>query len=243
MALPIGLQLYTVRDALESNLAGTCRSVAEIGYTHAEVGPFGGHTTDDVTKAAQDAGLTVVASHEMALVGDDAEATVEMLADLGVPYAVLPWLGEADRTRERYVAIARHLAALSNERVTTLYHNHDFEFASLPEGGTGWGAMFDETPIAGELDTCWAEVAGHSAAEWLGKLAGRVPIVHLKDCSDYARKTLCEIGKGKVPVADIAKAAEASGAKYLLVEQDSGWVDNDPIQSVRESFEALRSML
>ena len=243
MALPVGLAMYTVRDALAADLPGTCRAVADIGYTHAEVGPFGGHTTDDVVKACQDAGLSVVASHEMGLLGPEAPAVIEMLADLGVPYAVQPWSNEADRTAEGYIATARRLASLSTEKVTTLYHNHGFEFADLGGGRTGWGTMFEESNVLGELDSCWAELAGCDAAALLRALAGRVPIVHLKDCSDFERKTLCEIGSGGMPVAAIARAAEESGAAYLLVEQDDNWIDGDPVKSARLSFEALGKML
>ena len=235
--------MYTVREALAADLPGTCRAVADVGYTHAEVGPFGGHTTDDVVKACQDAGLSVVASHEMGLLGPEAPAVIEMLADLGVPYAVQPWSNEADRTAEGYINTGRRLASLSTEKVATLYHNHGFEFEDLGDGRTGWSRMFEKTAVSGELDTCWAELAGNDAAEWLRTLAGRVPIVHLKDCRDFEQRTLCEIGSGRVPVAAIARAAEESGVEYLLVEQDDHWINGDPIESVRVSFEALRKML
>jgi sugar phosphate isomerase/epimerase len=245
MTLPIALQLFTIRDALEANLTHACKAVADIGYTHAEVGPFGGHTTEAVMKAAQDAGLTVIASHESGLMFDDdqAEQTVEMIRGLGLPYVVQPFQLDDKRSADDYQAVADRLVRLSGNGLTCLYHNHDFEFQPVDAGRHGWDILFANEQLHGEMDSCWVEVGGDSAVGWLDRLAGRIPLLHIKDCRDYAKRELCEVGTGRVPVREIVAAAPGAGVKYLVVEQDNNWAGGDPIASVRTSYENLLGLI
>jgi len=245
MPLPIGLQFFTVRDRLADDLAGTCQRVAEIGYTHAEVGPFAGHTTEDVSRAALDAGLTIVASHEMSLITDQAGETLRMLAALGIPYAVQPALPRDLRNADGYLRVAERLAGLDGGEVTVAYHNHGWEFE--PAGGAagdklGYDLLVRDTTLAAELDTAWVAVAGHDPVAEMRRLSGRLPLIHVKDCRDFENKTLCELGDGKVPVADIVAAAEECGVTCLVVEQDNTWVDTDPLKSAERSFKYLQKV-
>ena len=243
MPLPIALQLYGVRDELAKDLDSTCKAVRDIGYTHAEVGPFAGRTTEQVAHAATAAGLELVASHEGSLIGDDGRKVVQMARDLGMKYVVQPFLPPDKRNAESYKKVAETLQLLSNNDVTVCYHNHEWEFDTLDDGRSGWEVMFDGTNLNAEMDTCWVEVGGASAVEWLGRLEGRTPLVHIKDCRDYEKKTLCEIGTGRVPIPSIVEAAQRAGAKCLVVEQDNNWIDGDPIKSAKISYDNLRQIV
>jgi sugar phosphate isomerase/epimerase len=244
MSLPIGLQLYTVRDLLgPTQLAETCKQLADIGYTHAEVGPFSGNSTADVAKAAIDAGMTVVGSHEGSLIEDNASETLKMLADLGIPHAIQPYLSEEHRTVEGYKKVAHRLMSLAQDEVKVLYHNHDWEYQEVGDGKTGYDVLVNDTSLRAELDTCWVSVAGNDPVNQMKHLSGRMPLIHVKDCSDFEARTLCELGDGKVPVRDIVAAAEGCGVTCLVVEQDNGWMNNDPLASVKKSYDYLKSVL
>ncbi len=244
MSLPIGLQLYTVRDLLTGDQLGdTCKKLADIGYTHAEVGPFSGHTTEAVTKASRDAGLTVVGSHEGSLIEDSADDTLKMLADLGIKHAVQPYLTEEHRTAEGYKKVADKLGKLRHDDIAILYHNHEWEFDKLDGDRTGYDVLIMETPVAVELDTCWVSVAGHDPVQLMKSLQDRLHLIHVKDCNDFEKKTLCELGDGKVPVKDIVAAAPSCGVECLIVEQDGDWMNNDPMASVKKSYDYLKSIL
>lgn len=244
MTLPIGLQLYTVRELLSGEQLGdTCKKLADVGYTHAEVGPFSGHTTEEVTKAARDAGMTVVGSHEGKLMTDEAGDVLKMLADLGIVHAIQPFLPNDWRTTEGYKKLADHLAALKQEGVVVLYHNHDWEYDKIDGEKTGYDLLINDTDLGAELDTCWTTVAGHDAVEQMKRLTGRLHLIHVKDCSDFEAKTLCEVGSGKVPVKDIVAAAEGCGVECLVVEQDNNWMNNDPLASAKKSYDYLKSIL
>ena len=244
MDLPIGLQLYTVRDQLAADLDGTCKAVRDQGYTHAEVGPFGGRTTEQVANAARSAGMELIASHEADLMfPEKAGDAVKKCRDLGIPYAIQPFQMQDRRSADDYKMVAEKLTTLSGDQVTCLYHNHDFEFEKVDGDRTGWEVLFDGTRLHAEMDTCWVEVGGASAVDWLKRLESRVPLVHVKDCRDYGKRELCEVGTGRVPVPSIVAAAAATGAKYLVVEQDNNWLDGDPVKSAGVSYENLRRIV
>ena len=60
-----------------------------------------------------------------------------------------------------------------------LYHNHDFEFVTMPDGSFGLDYMYSHIPaehLATELDTCWVRVAGQDPAAYVRKYTGRAPI-------------------------------------------------------------------
>ena len=68
--------------------------------------------------------------------------------------------------------------------IQTLYHNHDFEFAKMPDGRYALDYIYDTIPadlLQTELDTCWVKVAGEDPAAYVRKYTGRSPLVHLKD--------------------------------------------------------------
>ena len=80
-------------------------------------------------------------------------------------------------------------------------------------------------------------------AEWIGRYAGRVPLLHLKDmCMAPGREQrMAEVGEGNMNWPAILKAAEDGGAEYLLVEQDTCY-DRDPFESLAISYRNLKAM-
>ena len=88
------------------------------------------------------------------------------------------------------------------------------------------------------VDTFWVQAGGGDPAQWLEKLAGRIPCIHLKDYA-YGRK-MAVVGEGNINFARVFEKAEAGGTKYMLVEQDD-CNGEDPIECLRRSYHYLRS--
>ena len=240
--LPIALQLYTVRDAAKKDLDATLAQLAEIGYRHVELaGTYGLDPAE--LKAKLDAnGLTPIAAHHPWVTGDLNEA-FQTAKTLGYKYVIQPFWPADDRTAAGYRRVLDKLADVKGRAgVVFGYHNHDFEFETLDNGRTAFATLFEDTDLTCEMDTAWVAVAGLDPVAEMRKLGGRLPLVHVKDCSDFGQRTLCELGRGKVPVREVVAAAPEVGAEYLVVEQDNNWVDGDPIKSARVSYEAIRSM-
>jgi sugar phosphate isomerase/epimerase len=150
---------------------------------------------------------------------------------------VVPWVGperrgslaEARRLAGELGAIARRCADVG---IGFAYHHHDFEFAPLPDAEGDARTMFDvlaaETDpvlVGFELDLYWAAVAGVDPAGLLARMAGRVPLVHLKDAgleaSERGIPADLPVGQGTLDWAALVPAATAAGARWYVVEQDN----------------------
>ena len=88
------------------------------------------------------------------------------------------------------------------------------------------------------MDTYWVQVGGGDPAQWLEKLAGRIPVIHLKDCG-YAKR-MEVIGEGNINFDRVFEKAEAGGTKVMFVEQDDCNGEN-PFDCLRRSYENLRA--
>ena len=241
MPLPIGLQLYTIRDLIEGQQLGdSLKKVADIGYTHCEVGPFSGHTTEEVTTAAREAGLVVVGSHEGDLALGDGVEALRTVVGLGIHHAIQPYLPPDQRTADAYRNVRDALLQLAHDDAVVLFHNHDWEFDQVDGDKTGYDILVNDTDLGAELDTCWVHVAGHDPVEQMKRLKGRLPLIHVKDAKG---RQLTELGEGDVPVKAIVAAAEDCGVECLVVEQDNNWLKGDPMASIQKSYDYLKSIL
>ena len=122
-----------------------------------------------------------------------------------------------------------------------MYHNHDQEFQRTADGRIVLEKLAEEIPaelMGFTLDTFWVQAGGGDPAQWLERLAGRVPVIHLKDFS-YGRK-MAVVGEGNINFDRVFQAAEASGTRYMLVEQDD-CNGEDPIECLRRSYRYLVS--
>ena len=164
--------------------------------------------------------------------------------------------------------VTRQLIALREAGFQLLYHNHDFEFAQLPDGTVGYDYIFannDRTNLQNEIDVCWADYAGFNPAELLAKYAGGIPVVHMKDyklegklssapyaligvSTDNSMKDeggwfeYRPLGCGQVDIPAVIKAAMEGGAQWLCVEQDEPSMGLDRLGGVAKSVEYLRSL-
>jgi sugar phosphate isomerase/epimerase len=254
----IGFQMYTVRGVLGNKAAETLKAVREIGYR--EIEPFG--AIDAVWPAIQASGLKPVSLHlDSAVVtkgtADDLSRAMDTAKQRGFNYAVMPYLPPTERGGLDVVkALAGKLNSAGEKAraagLTFCYHNHAFEFE--PTGGTmPFDVLADNTDkklVGFEADLFWVSVAGHDPVEFLKKVSGRVPLVHLKDKAEGAkvqynesvpRTTFKEVGHGVIDWPKALDAAASAGVQHYFVEQDQ--TPGDPVESLRQSYAYLSRLM
>ena len=254
----IGVQLYTLRTVLPQKPAETLKAVDAIGYREAEA-TFAG--LDAIWPALEGTRLKPVSIHldsKLVTQGkeDEAHRTLEGLKRRGFSYAVFPYLPPAERggldvIRAFADTLNRSGEACRAQGLSFCYHNHAFEFEPM-DGSMPFDVLLQHTDknlVGIELDVFWVSVAGHDPAEMLGKLSGRVPLVHLKDKArgtpvmykeTVNRTAFQEVGHGVIDWPKVLRATESAGVAHYFVEQDQ--TPGDPVESLRQSFAYLSKL-
>jgi sugar phosphate isomerase/epimerase len=257
----IGIQLYTLRDALSKDAAGTLKKVAEAGYKQVEL--FGFPNCQPLIDGAKAAGLAINSAHfewdsvinpkDEAM--SDFRKIVARAKELGIGNLVIPYL--QDKVREtladykRIATNANKAAAITKEAGIQLsYHNHAFEFQPKEGGKTGYEVFIEEfsPDMQFEIDVFWVKVADKDPAELITKLSGRVSQLHLKDLKKGTKvpdfgslpaDAFKELGNGMIPMEPIIEAASKAGVKHCHVEQDQS---PDPLASIKQSIDYLAKL-
>ena len=257
----IGLQLYTLREAIKTDPGATLKAVVAAGYHQGEM--YGFPNCDPMIQAARDAGLALHSSHFEwdSVVNPKDEGMSDFMKILekakatGLKHLVIPFLKDENRGSvdafKKVAANANKAAARAKDAGIQLsYHNHNFEFKPLEGGKTGFDIFMAEfsPDMKFELDLFWVKVGGQDPAALLEKLKGRVTQVHLKDLKagmtlpnfgSVPPDAFQELGDGIIPTEPLLLAAKAAGVEHAHVEQDQS---PDPIASIRQSAEYLRKL-
>jgi sugar phosphate isomerase/epimerase len=225
MALPLSVQLYSVRDLISGDRDAVLRSLAAAGYGAVE--PFQPTLDPGGFRAvADDLGLTVSSVHAGDLLGDNPGAVFDAAATLGTDLAIVPAGIPHDEfaTPDGLGRTADILNALA-ERADTFgqrvgYHNHWWEFAPQADGRHAIEALADllDPRVFLEVDTYWAAVAGADVVALLGRLGGRVHALHVKDGPVVEGEPHTAVGQGAMPVPEILAAAPEDA--WRVVELD-----------------------
>ena len=267
--LQAGLQLYTVRQALSEDMAGTLQKVKAMGYDYVEFsGGRYGRSAEETRKLLDDAGLRCISVHQSpSFFQNDPQDAVDYVKTLGAEFAVIPvvrlpayqedWVGTIDLFQQMTDAFAA-------AGIRLLYHNHDHEMTTLPGDPVRLlDRILEAVPgLAPEFDTCWVSYGGVDPIQYLTQYAGQLDIVHLKDyrCCQlperpiwqllqegYERpekRSLCgfryePVGCGVENWQGILAATAGSGARYVVVEQDES-KDRDSLEAAALSRRYLR---
>lgn len=246
----IALQLYTLRDHVAKDLAGTLNQVAEMGYQGVELAGYGDlGTAEKVKRALESSGLQLVSSHVGSQdLQNDLQRVIDEALILGNKYVTCSGLFGEGRNEDAYKAFAKLAneagAKLNSAALQLCYHNHDFEFNEKVDGMAALDYLYantEPTLLQAELDTYWVEKGGVDPAEYIRKYAERVPLLHIKDMAKDESKTFAEVGEGSLDWnAIFAAAEEVGGTVSYIVEQDV--CPGEPLDSVRKSIENLKAM-
>ncbi|MBV9182658.1 MAG: sugar phosphate isomerase/epimerase [Acidobacteria bacterium] len=254
---PVGLQLYTLRDQLEKDVAGTIRQVADIGYKDVEIYSLYGKSPAEFQKILQDNGISASSGHYLLPdVKSNWDRRVEEAKTLGLKYMVNAILAPAERTSfedyKRLVEVFNKAGETAHSAgIQFCYHNHNFEFTKYGDT-TAYGYLLktlDAKLVQFEMDCFWVTHAGEDPVSYFRGYPGRFRLLHIKDMKDKPAPTheldakmglFAPVGQGTIDWKRIFAAARQGGMQHYYVEQD--YCEQAPIEAVKLSYQYLSKL-
>ena len=254
---PIGLQLYTLRDQLASDVGGTLKQVAAIGYKEVEIYDLYGKTPTEFLKLLKADGLTAPSGHYMTKdLKGNWEKTIADAKTMGLQYMVNAILDPEERqSLDDYKRLAELFNRAGEQTkkagIQYCYHNHNFEFRKFGDT-TPYDYLLkalDPKLVKFEMDCFWVTHAGEDPVAYMKKYPGRFPLLHIKDMKDKPAPTqekddkmgmFAPVGHGTIEWKGIFAASLVGGMKHFFVEQD--WCEQPPIEAVKMSYTYLHGL-
>lgn len=261
----MGLQLYTIRDAMAKDPVATLKKIASLGYEDLETfgyestqGKYYGYKANEFKKLLDENNLTTSSGHyDLFLFLHKPEDSLRLYVDqciegahaLNQKYITWPWLDPQSRTIEDFKKLAEKLNLIGDQvkkaGLCLAYHNHDFEF--IQQGGQiGYDIILRETDptlVKLQLDIFWAIHSSKLSPHDLFRLQpGRFVMWHIKDMDKSNRDLYTELGNGTIDFTKIMPDAPLAGLEYYFVEQGDNFLV-DPIQSVTQSARYVKKYL
>ncbi len=242
---PLGVQLYSARNfpPLEAQLATVARS----GFTNVETfGPL--HEDAALTRRLLDQhGLTAKSAHfSLDMVENHAGRTLEIARTLGVDVVVAPYLvpeqrpTDIDGWKSLGIRLARAADEFARHGLRFAWHNHDFEFAGLPDGSRPIQHVLG-ADLLWEADLAWVVRGKADPEAWLERYRGRIPLVHVKDIAPKGENIdedgWADVGTGTLPWVKLWDECVAAGGEIMIAEHDN---PSDFERFARHSAEAMR---
>ncbi len=240
----VGIQLYTVRSEMRSDVDRTLARVAEIGYKEVEFWRYYDRSASEIRTLLDDLGLTSPAVHVgLEQLETEWEATVDFAATVGHRYLVVAYVDLEDRgDLDQYRRIVDRFNQVS-ERAQAAgmvfgYHNHDFEFEAV-DGQIPFDVMLEhaDPAIQFEMDLFWIIQGGGDPFDYFRRYPGRFPMVHVKDMASDG--SMVDVGAGEIDFAKIFAQSGQAGIQHYFVEHDN---PSSPFGSIRASYDYLREL-
>jgi sugar phosphate isomerase/epimerase len=265
----LGVQLYSVRDDMKKDPAGTLQQVASMGYKYVEHAnyvnrKFYGWTATEFKKRLDDLGLLMPSGHTVMRqqhwdkakkdFTDEWKYTVEDAAIVGQKYVISPWLDEELRkTYDDFIAYmdvfnkSGELCKKSGMKFG--YHNHDFEFSVQLNGKKLFDLILQNTDpslVAQQLDIGNMYHAGGIALDIIKQYPNRFELMHVKDEIKSAKGEMggqyesTVLGKGVIPVKEVIDLGKKSGGTtHFIIEQES-YQGKTPLECIKEDFNMMK---
>jgi len=269
LGLPIGLQLYSVRDILPKDYGGTLAQLAALGYREVEAAGFFGHSPNEVKQAMDHTGLRCVSAHyPLRDLLPKMDEVIQFGNDLGLKYIVCasPMLKDPSRVKDPASRAARESMTLDDWRwnaeqlnrigervhaagIRFAYHNHTAEFRS--ENGT---VFYDEllrstdpAKVTMEMDCGWVVVGGKNPVDYLTRYPARFSMLHVKDFkmggaayTNSEPPPSAELGRGTIDYRPIFEAAKKAPLKHAFVEQEE--FDMPPMEALKVDADYMHAL-
>ncbi len=260
----MGLQAFTIRDAMAKDLIGSLKIVKSLGYEDLELYGFDakniayyGYKATEFKSVLDDLGLSSSSCHygftDYVYSSKDkldkfVDNCITGALALNNSYITWPWMAPEYRNRKTF----EHLPDLLNrigEQVNKAglsfaYHNHDFEFHNYGES-TGFDIIVsgtDPTLVKLQLDLYWAVHSSQKTPKELIAMAPeRFVMWHIKDM-DKLTRDYSELGNGSIDYLEILPTLDTSGLKFYYLEQGSNFAHNS-IQSITDSANFFKNNL
>ena len=254
LQLPIGVQLYSVREQLPKDFAGTLALLRSAGYTEVEAAGYYDRSAVDFRHAMDAAGLRCVSTHHpLNVLETQLDKWIEYGHALGLEYIICSSSGGVHRdltakgapTLDDWHWIAGEFNRIGEKvkaaGMTFGVHNHVPEFAVI-NGVLVYDELLrltDPKLVVFEIDCGWAYASGHNPVSYLSETPERFPLMHVKDMTPGAKGLhSTEMGHGQIDYAPILRAA--TGLKHYFIEQEE--FDMDPAQALRIDAQYLRNL-
>lgn len=246
----IGVQVYSAREQLAEDFAGTMEKLAEIGYKHIEAYGLGTDgmflekmTPGDYSKVVGDLGMELVSTHCRYFTTEDAQKMIDASSTAGIKYTIIPSLpNELKESVDTYKQVADNLNKVGEMfKAAGLkfgYHNHAFEFEQK-EGQIPLEIMLNETQpdlVTFEADLYWVTRGGANPMDLINKYPGRFGLFHVKDAAEDLEQTT--VGTGIIDFETILNARETAGLDYYFVEDER---TDDPFANLKANFDYLNN--
>ncbi len=249
----IGLQLWSVREAMNEDPVATIEELGRMGYKFVEAagyrnGGFYGMEPEAFRELVEANGMDFISSHTGQDLPDEGnwdemmawwDECIDAHAAAGVKYIVQPWMGQAGYDSleglQKFCEYFNAIGEKCNARgIRFGYHNHDGEFAEL-EGEIIYDYMLNNTDpgkVMFQMDLYWVVFGGADPIHYIRQYPGRFEHWHVKDETELG-------AEGIVDFETIFAHQESSGVKYLIVEVER--YNHDPMESVRISLDYLNN--
>ena len=250
----VGLQLYSLRDAMIENPKETVKKVGEMGYSFVETagyadGKFYGMEPLEFKKLCEDNGLQFLGSHTGQNLPEEKDwdktmawwdQAIDAHAEAGVTWIVQPWMHEVGYQSldglKRYVDYFNAVGEKCNAKgIRFGYHNHDQEFSTEFEGKPVEDWMLELTDpdkVMFQLDLYWIQKGGKNALDYFERYPGRFMLWHIKDVKELG-------ASGTMDFAPVFAEKEKAGFQYGIVEVEE--YDYDPLESCKRSLDYLQT--
>ena len=239
----MGVQVYSVRDALKEDFAGSIKRLSDIGFDYIESyglesdGKILNMEPEEYSRIVGDTGLRIASTHSAYFQAEESENFVEAALTAGIPHVIIAHLKEEDR---QYHKVAENLNKAGEQfkaaGIVFGYHNHAFEFEKQGDL-TGLEIMIQETDpdlVKFQLDLYWAVKGGTDPVSFIEKYPGRFCSFHIKDAAEDLEQTT--VGTGIVPFEGVFNIKGKSGATQFFVEDER---TDDPFGNVEAAFNYL----
>lgn len=257
----IGIQLYSVRDDMGKDPAGTLTALAKMGYREVEAYGYNAGTLFGMPYAKfntllKDNGLVMPSTHTgISLadyvekeddISDSVKKWIDAAPGLGLKYLITPSINESewpkmDKMVKLYAAMGRYCKKAG---VRFGHHNHEYEF--MQKGPDGRLLMewilheVDPELISLQMDLCWVVYAKNNPLDWFRLYPGRWELCHAKDLATNGKRETAVIGEGQVDFKSIFGKSKEAGFKYYIVELEH--YTSTPLEGVAEAKKALTSL-
>jgi sugar phosphate isomerase/epimerase len=240
----IGLQLYSLRDIINTDVKGTLTKIAAFGYKELEAygyteGKLFGMKSKEFTGMAKSMGMTVTSGHYgLNALTSGGERAVSDAKESGLKFMAVAYLTEEERKDYKRTCEALNKAGemCAKYGIRLNYHNHDFEFQKF-EGEVAYHVMLkqlDPKLVGMEMDLYWMYVANQNPLDYFAKYPGRFEQWHVKDMDKTDRTRNADVGTGTIDFKPLFAKAKLAGLKHFYVEQETYPVSS--IESVEKSI-------
>ncbi len=269
--LPLGLQLYSVRDQLQRDYPGTLKEVGRLGYKEVEAAGFYSQSVSEVRGAMEAAGVRCVSAHySSAVLTKNLEAILEFHQKLGTAqFIICSFPGFRPGSTAAGLPFKRQVTSFTPEdwkwnaeqfntwgkRVRDVgfqfgYHNHTMEFKEQA-GMVPYELLLEATDpklVIMELDCGWVTVGGGSPEHYLRTYADRIKMLHVKDFApDPAHSSVdnpppaAELGRGTANYPKIFAAVKPGAIEHMFIEQEA-FLDLPPMEALRVDAEYMTKL-